>query len=43
MNNFGCNLALWVIVALLLVALFNLFQPSGSGQRGRSRSPIRTS
>jgi cell division protease FtsH len=32
-NNFGRNLALWVIVALLLVALFNLFQPSGSGQR----------
>ncbi len=29
MNNFGRNLALWVIVALLLVALFNLFQPSG--------------
>jgi len=27
-NNFGRNLALWVIVALLLVALFNLFQPS---------------
>ncbi|MCR0982219.1 ATP-dependent zinc metalloprotease FtsH [Roseomonas populi] len=35
MNNFGRNLALWVIVALLLVALFNLFQPSGnSSQRG---------
>ncbi len=33
MNNFGRNLALWVIVALLLVALFNLFQPSGSGTR----------
>ena len=33
MNNFGRNLALWVIVALLLVALFNLFQPSGTGQR----------
>ena len=33
-NNFGRNLALWVIVALLLVALFNLFQPSGSAQRG---------
>ncbi len=30
MNNFGRNLALWVIVALLLVALFNLFQPSSS-------------
>ncbi|MBV1798017.1 ATP-dependent zinc metalloprotease FtsH [Siccirubricoccus sp. G192] len=33
-NNFGRNLALWVIVALLLVALFNLFQPSGTAQRG---------
>jgi len=33
-NNFGRNLALWVIVALLLVALFNLFQPStGGGNR----------
>ena len=32
MNNFGRNLALWVIVALLLVALFNLFQPSGTGR-----------
>ena len=30
MSNFGRNLALWVIVALLLVALFNLFQPSGN-------------
>ena len=26
MNNFGKNLALWVIIGLLLVALFNLFQ-----------------
>jgi cell division protease FtsH len=32
-NNFGRNLALWVIVALLLVALFNLFQPSGGTSR----------
>ena len=32
MNNFR-NLALWIIIALLLVALFNLFQgPSGRGQ-----------
>ena len=30
MNNFGRNLALWVIIGLLLIALFNLFQgPSG--------------
>ncbi|MBB5691571.1 ATP-dependent metallopeptidase FtsH/Yme1/Tma family protein [Roseomonas alkaliterrae] len=34
MNNFGRNLALWVIVALLLVALFNLFQPSGGARMG---------
>jgi cell division protease FtsH len=29
-NNFGKNLALWIIIALLLVALFNLFQNSSS-------------
>jgi cell division protease FtsH len=33
LNNFR-NLAVWVIIALLLVALFNLFQ--GSGQRGKT-------
>src|SRR6201998_1416331 len=27
MSNFAPNLALWVIIALLLVVLFNLFQP----------------
>ncbi|MEK0084305.1 ATP-dependent zinc metalloprotease FtsH [Benzoatithermus flavus] len=32
MNNFGKNLALWVIIGLLLIALFNLFQgPSSRG------------
>jgi cell division protease FtsH len=34
-NNFGKNLALWIIIGLLLVALFNLFQsgsPRGSQQ-----------
>ncbi len=31
MGNFGKNLALWIIIGLLLVALFNLFQGS-SGQ-----------
>ncbi|MEI6985635.1 MAG: ATP-dependent zinc metalloprotease FtsH [Rhodospirillaceae bacterium] len=30
MNNFGKNLALWIIIALLLVALFNLFQTSST-------------
>ncbi|MHA1108928.1 MAG: ATP-dependent zinc metalloprotease FtsH [Alphaproteobacteria bacterium] len=36
MSNFGKNLALWVIIGLLLVALFNLFQPPSSprGQIG---------
>ncbi|MEJ0049577.1 MAG: ATP-dependent zinc metalloprotease FtsH [Rhodospirillales bacterium] len=33
MSNFGRNLALWVIIAVLLVVLFDLFQPGG-GQRG---------
>jgi len=35
-NNFGKNIALWLIVGLLLVALFNLFQQPGdkSGQAG---------
>ena len=27
-NNIGKNLALWMIIALLLIALFNLFQSS---------------
>jgi cell division protease FtsH len=29
-NNFGKNLALWIIIGLLLVALFNLFQNSAN-------------
>ncbi len=34
MNTFGRNLALWIIIALLVVALFNLFQsPSQRGAR----------
>ncbi len=32
MNNFSKNLALWIIIGLLLVALFNLFDTSS--QRG---------
>ena len=31
MNNFSKNLALWVIIGLLLIALFNLFQPPARG------------
>ncbi len=30
MSNFGRNLLLWVIIALLLVVLFNIFQPTGT-------------
>ena len=36
MNNFGKNLALWVIIGLLLIALFNLFQ--GPTTRGPQTS-----
>ena len=36
MSNFGRNLALWVIIALLLVVLFNLFQP-GSTQHAATQ------
>ncbi len=32
-KDFARNLALWVIVALLLVALFNLFQPTVGERR----------
>ena len=39
MNNFGKNLALWVIVCLLLVALFNLFQGSAS-RTGQTAMPF---
>ena len=38
MSNFGRNLALWVIIALLLVVLFNLFQP-GSATHGAKGIP----
>ena len=37
MTNFGRNLALWVIIALLLVVLFNLFQP---GTQSAASKPI---
>jgi cell division protease FtsH len=35
-NQFGRNLALWVIIGLLLIAVFNLFQsPGGDGRQDR--------
>ena len=39
MTNFGRNLALWVIIALLLVVLFNLFQPGGGTARNAAQVP----
>src|ERR1700733_13031449 len=30
LNNFGKNLALWIVIGLLLVALFNLLQTSSN-------------
>ncbi len=39
MSNFGKNLALWVIIGLLLVALFNMFQQPSS-QRSLSSIPF---
>ncbi len=38
MNNFSKNLALWVIIGVLLVALFNLFQ--GSANRPQTSLPF---
>ena len=38
MSNFGRNLALWVVIALLLVVLFNLFQPSPSQRNVQERA-----
>ena len=38
MSNFGRNLALWVVIALLLVVLFNLFQPSPSQRNVTERA-----
>jgi len=40
-NNFGKNLALWVIIGLLLIALFNLFQQP-SGRNAQSGIPFST-
>ncbi len=40
MNNFGKNLALWIVIGLLLVALFNLFQTSSNRGTAVERSPF---
>ena len=39
MNANFRNFAIWVIIALLLVALFNLFQSNSSGTRRASEVP----
>ncbi len=39
MNSNFRNFAIWVIIALLLVALFNLFQSNTSGTRGATNLP----
>ena len=33
MNNIGKNLALWIVIGVLLIALFNLFQTSNTPQQ----------
>jgi cell division protease FtsH len=38
MNSNFRNLAIWVVIGLLLVALFNLFQNPGQGRRGNEIS-----
>ncbi len=34
MNNFGKNIAVWVIISLVLVAIFNVFQGGSSKRQG---------
>ena len=34
MNNFGKNIAVWVIISLVLVAIFNVFQGGSSKSQG---------
>ena len=38
MKNFSKNIALWLIIGLLLIALFNLFQGTSKDQTGYSIS-----
>jgi cell division protease FtsH len=34
MNNFGKNIAVWVVISLVLIAIFNVFQGSTSKVQG---------
>ena len=36
MNNFGKNIAVWVIISLVLVAIFNVFQGGSSKSSGNA-------
>ena len=36
MNNFGKNIAVWVIISLVLVAIFNVFQGGSSKDTGNA-------
>ena len=36
MNNFGKNIAVWVIISLVLVAIFNVFQGGSSKSTGNA-------
>jgi len=34
MNNFGKNIAVWVVISLVLIAIFNVFQGSSTREQG---------
>ena len=34
MGNFSKNIAVWIIISLVLIALFNIFQDAGSDRQG---------
>ena len=34
MNNFGKNIAVWVVISLVLIAIFNVFQGSSTRDQG---------
>ena len=41
MTNFAKNLALWIVIGLLIVAVFNLFQTSSEPGTAIELSPSR--
>ena len=34
MGNFSKNIAVWIIISLVLIALFNIFQDADSDRQG---------